>query len=74
MQPILDGVCAATGWKATFIAGGPEPADDGRINILRYVVFLRIFEVSLNSSQQYSLWYDDWAYKNDIWSRREGYI
>lgn len=37
MQPILDLVCEATGWKATFIAGGPEPADGGRMNCVRYV-------------------------------------
>ena len=37
VQPILDGICAATGWKATFIAGGPEPAHGGRLNVLRYV-------------------------------------
>ncbi|KAL0562996.1 SERTA domain-containing protein 3, partial [Marasmius crinis-equi] len=34
MQPILDGVFKATGWPCTFIAGGPEPADAGRLNIL----------------------------------------
>lgn len=35
IQPILDTICAATGWKATFIAGGPEPAHGGRLNVLR---------------------------------------
>ncbi|KAL0572952.1 SERTA domain-containing protein 3 [Marasmius crinis-equi] len=34
MQPILDGVFRATGWPCSFIAGGPEPADAGRLNIL----------------------------------------
>ncbi|KAL0576159.1 SERTA domain-containing protein 3 [Marasmius crinis-equi] len=34
MQPILDGVYKATGWPCTLIAGGPEPADAGRLNIL----------------------------------------
>ncbi|PPQ79593.1 hypothetical protein CVT24_010043 [Panaeolus cyanescens] len=34
VEPILDGICAATGWKATLIAGGPEPADEGRLNIV----------------------------------------
>ncbi|KAL0567234.1 SERTA domain-containing protein 3 [Marasmius crinis-equi] len=34
MQPILDGVSKATGWPCTFIAGGPEPADAGHLNIL----------------------------------------
>ncbi|KDR65397.1 hypothetical protein GALMADRAFT_81901, partial [Galerina marginata CBS 339.88] len=33
-QPILDLICEATGWKATLIAGGPEPANDGRLNIV----------------------------------------
>ncbi|KAF8173489.1 hypothetical protein BJ912DRAFT_859330 [Pholiota molesta] len=37
-QPILDSICAATGWKATLIVGGPEPAEDGRLNILRQVI------------------------------------
>ncbi|KAL0564949.1 SERTA domain-containing protein 3 [Marasmius crinis-equi] len=34
MQPILDGVSKATGWPCAFIAGGPEPADAGQLNIL----------------------------------------
>ncbi|KAL0574850.1 SERTA domain-containing protein 3 [Marasmius crinis-equi] len=34
LQPILDGVLKATGWPCTFLAGGPEPADAGRLNIL----------------------------------------
>ncbi|KAF8971656.1 hypothetical protein BDZ97DRAFT_1650694 [Flammula alnicola] len=33
-QPILDMICEATGWKATLIAGGPEPAHDGRLNVI----------------------------------------
>ena len=36
-QPFLDLICKATGWKATLIAGGPEPAHQGRLNIIRYV-------------------------------------
>ncbi|PPQ80261.1 hypothetical protein CVT24_006601 [Panaeolus cyanescens] len=36
VQPILDLICEATGWKATLIAGGPEPADEGRLNIVSY--------------------------------------
>jgi hypothetical protein len=35
VQPILDGICAATGWKATLIAGGLELADGGHLNIIR---------------------------------------
>ena len=37
VQPVLDGICAATGWKATLIAGGPEPAHQGRLNVIRYL-------------------------------------
>ncbi|KAF8954792.1 hypothetical protein BDZ97DRAFT_1675759 [Flammula alnicola] len=33
-QPILDMICDVTGWKATLIAGGPEPAQDGQLNII----------------------------------------
>uniref|UniRef100_A0A8H8CFR3 Uncharacterized protein n=1 Tax=Psilocybe cubensis TaxID=181762 RepID=A0A8H8CFR3_PSICU len=32
MQPILDLLCEATGWKATLLVGGPEPAKDGLLN------------------------------------------
>lgn len=35
IQPILDGVCEATGWKCSFFAGGPEPAQGGLLNVLR---------------------------------------
>lgn len=38
-QPILDLICAHTGMKATLLVGGPEPADGGRLNIIRYVEF-----------------------------------
>ncbi|KAJ3483572.1 hypothetical protein NLJ89_g12050 [Agrocybe chaxingu] len=34
MEPILDLVSEATGWKASFIAGGPEPAVGGRLNMI----------------------------------------
>ncbi|KAL0572994.1 SERTA domain-containing protein 3 [Marasmius crinis-equi] len=34
MKPILDGICAATGLSCTLIAGGPEPADAGRLNAM----------------------------------------
>ncbi|KAF9470439.1 hypothetical protein BDN70DRAFT_939712 [Pholiota conissans] len=33
-QPILDIICDVTGWKATLIVGGPEPAQDGKLNII----------------------------------------
>ncbi|KJA12734.1 hypothetical protein HYPSUDRAFT_210178 [Hypholoma sublateritium FD-334 SS-4] len=34
MQPILDLVADHTGWKVSMIAGGPEPADGGRLNVV----------------------------------------
>ncbi|KAK7027462.1 hypothetical protein VNI00_015207 [Paramarasmius palmivorus] len=34
IQPILAGLTEATGWPCTLIAGGPEPADNGRLNML----------------------------------------
>ena len=39
VTPILDLICEATGWKASLIAGGPEPAHAGRLNVLWYVPF-----------------------------------
>lgn len=36
IEPILDAIGEYTGWKASFIAGGPEPADGGRLNMIRY--------------------------------------
>ncbi|KAL0565385.1 SERTA domain-containing protein 3 [Marasmius crinis-equi] len=36
-KPILDGICARTGWVATVILGGPEPRDGGRLNMIAYV-------------------------------------
>ncbi|KAF9470923.1 hypothetical protein BDN70DRAFT_939329 [Pholiota conissans] len=33
-QPILDIICDVTGWKATLMVGGPEPAQDGKLNII----------------------------------------
>ena len=35
-QPILDLISEHTGWAVTLVAGGPEPADAGRLNTLRY--------------------------------------
>ena len=37
-QPFLDLICQAMGWKVTMIAGGPEPAHEGRLNVIRYVL------------------------------------
>ncbi|KAK7022849.1 SERTA domain-containing protein 3 [Paramarasmius palmivorus] len=33
VMPFLNGLSERTGWNATIIMGGPEPADDGRLNI-----------------------------------------
>ncbi|PPQ77494.1 hypothetical protein CVT26_006140 [Gymnopilus dilepis] len=33
-QPILDAFAKTTGWKVTLLAGGPEPADGGKLNII----------------------------------------
>jgi hypothetical protein len=34
---LLDLIHAHTNMQATFMVGGPEPADGGRLNIIRYV-------------------------------------
>ncbi|KAH9474964.1 hypothetical protein JR316_0012063 [Psilocybe cubensis] len=34
MSPILDALCNITGWKCTFIAGGPEPANGGMLGTI----------------------------------------
>jgi hypothetical protein len=38
MQPILDLVLEFTGMPCSFVMGGPEPADSGRLNVIRYVI------------------------------------
>lgn len=43
IQPILDGICALTGGTATFMWGGPEPKDQGHLNIVQYVSVSRIY-------------------------------
>ena len=42
-QPILDLICEATGWKCSLIAGGPEPAHGGWLNIIRHVLILHMW-------------------------------
>ena len=37
MQPILDMLADHSGWAVTLIAGGPQPADGGRLHMTRYV-------------------------------------
>ncbi|KAK7021084.1 hypothetical protein VNI00_017530 [Paramarasmius palmivorus] len=34
IDPLLAGITEATGWHCTLIAGGPEPADNGRLNMI----------------------------------------
>lgn len=46
MEPILDLVAEHTGWKISLIAGGPEPADGGRLGMIRYV-FLYLFHQNI---------------------------
>lgn len=35
VQPILDLLADHSGWKVSLIAGGPEPADGGRLHMMR---------------------------------------
>jgi hypothetical protein len=35
VQLILDGISALTGLQVTMLAGGPEPADGGHLNVIR---------------------------------------
>ena len=62
-QPILDLIAEYSGWKVTLIAGGPEPADAGRLNMCRQVIPadapLNIFLT--NCLAQRSLRYHMWA-------------
>ncbi|KJA26036.1 hypothetical protein HYPSUDRAFT_133378, partial [Hypholoma sublateritium FD-334 SS-4] len=34
VEPILDLIAEHTGWKVSLMAGGPEPADGGRLNMI----------------------------------------
>lgn len=38
VEPILDLIAEHTGWKLSVIAGGPEPAKGGRLNMIRYFI------------------------------------
>ena len=40
VAPFLDMLGEATGLKVSLFAGGPEPADGGRLNLIRYDPFL----------------------------------
>jgi hypothetical protein len=37
VQPILDLISTHTGFQVTMLARGPEPADGGHLNVIRYV-------------------------------------
>ncbi|KAH9476587.1 hypothetical protein JR316_0010499 [Psilocybe cubensis] len=51
LQPILDAICAATGWKATLIAGGPEPARGGHLSVISLHSGLTSGDVKMNFGQ-----------------------
>ncbi|KAK7028203.1 SERTA domain-containing protein 3 [Paramarasmius palmivorus] len=51
VTPFLEGVAERTGWKVTFIAGGPEPADGGRLNVISVNCGVTTGPVPLNFGQ-----------------------
>ncbi|KAF8199484.1 hypothetical protein BJ912DRAFT_844898 [Pholiota molesta] len=59
MQPILDLICEATGWKATFIAGGPEPAHGGRLNVISIHSGSTLGDVKMNFGRLERVRYKD---------------
>ncbi|KAF9470946.1 hypothetical protein BDN70DRAFT_939309 [Pholiota conissans] len=48
VQPILDLISNYTGWKATLLVGGPEPADQGRLNMMSFHAGETIGNVKMN--------------------------
>ncbi|PPQ76848.1 hypothetical protein CVT24_010585, partial [Panaeolus cyanescens] len=48
LQPILDLVSEATGWKCTLIAGGPFPSQEGRLSVLGIHSGVTTGEVPMN--------------------------
>ncbi|PPR07590.1 hypothetical protein CVT26_002260 [Gymnopilus dilepis] len=48
MQPLLDIVHKSTGWNVTLMAGGPEPAHAGKLNIISVHSGLTPGEVKMN--------------------------
>ena len=54
-QPILDLISEHTGWAVTLIAGGPEPADCGHLNMLRYDFIDRLHDPIIDDILYYSL-------------------
>ncbi|PPQ76861.1 hypothetical protein CVT26_001499 [Gymnopilus dilepis] len=47
-QPILDALSQSTGWNFSLIAGGPEPADSGKLNIISVHAGLTPGDVKMN--------------------------
>lgn len=46
LEPIFDLLAEYTGWRFSGIAGGPEPADGGRLNMIMYVQYY-LFKIYL---------------------------
>ncbi|KAF9472824.1 hypothetical protein BDN70DRAFT_775212, partial [Pholiota conissans] len=61
VQPILDLVAAHTGWKVTLLAGGPEPADKGRLNMMSFHAGETTGNIKINFGRSERL-----AYKNFV--------
>jgi len=51
-------ICEATGWKCFLVAGGPEPAHEGRLNTVRYASTLLIHGNIQLTELQCVLWHD----------------
>ncbi|PPR07319.1 hypothetical protein CVT26_013679 [Gymnopilus dilepis] len=47
-QPFIDALAKRTGWNVTLIAGGPEPAHDGQLNIISVHSGLTLGDVKMN--------------------------
>ncbi|KAF9539374.1 hypothetical protein CPC08DRAFT_651195 [Agrocybe pediades] len=61
IQPVLDMVADATGWKCTFIAGGPEPAHGGRLNVISVHAGTTTGDIKMNFGRSERV-----RYKEDI--------
>ncbi|KAF9470225.1 hypothetical protein BDN70DRAFT_902281, partial [Pholiota conissans] len=48
VQPILDLISDYTGWKATLLVGGPEPADQGRLNMMSFHAGETVGNIKMN--------------------------
>ncbi|KAF8200837.1 hypothetical protein BJ912DRAFT_843931 [Pholiota molesta] len=59
VQPVLDLICEATGWKATFIAGGPEPAHGGCLNVISIHSGSTLGDVKMNFGRLERVRYKD---------------